>query len=1681
MAVAVENAEKDTILQPVLPKPDKPVEIVDTSGQEAAKAIREGTAAIEEATTIPPSVPGSGTAGELLKAPGKALGRAGILDVPVDSRTGADVQYAPGETLGKGMTESLETQRGDIDFNTFARLIETGNAPSVAGVSNETLAQMLKTARDPNNMQSQRAQKQLEGLLANYNITKPKTSLTAFGTGQFVPTIEAMEQAAEGDTAQIDAQRTQHGYESAVMRSIRGRLNVEGMDPRDIGVIEEELLGGITTNELGSLLITKFDEQMFSGAAFFAGDMILDIVPMAIATAVETGLYNIGNTFLPDTVRDKDLDEVWNEWRPIGEAMRESYRQLILDPMGVQLLHENMNDIIVERVERRFADDPERAREILYPVLLNPDTLTPLTDSTGAPLRSKNPREFVSQDQAALIATESYNTLADSKQWFAATIDTVTIVAPLLRGRVKKSKKELEKVNARIDELTKGDEELAGILASMSTGEKIAYLQADNKLGKFNFKLVSEALDFDAADAGSRRIIDEIAKVEKDKADLLKKHNLKGGSSILPAALKADIQDLDRRQALLQNQLFLSKLQMHGRPVLRSTITTALPLSTVQYLSGEYLTGFLGGGDRIAAEGMGALAYFVAGPNSIIGLGGLGRLGAYANYKFAGDIVGASAARIESFLNIGADFILDNPNLFTGTLTDTDLRTYIKRLESERGSRLSYKEYRSLQYVKKLASVLDDESRGMVLNSIETYKKLQKRIVGAMPVEKQGQALKVFQESFATMSNLGWMRSAQALALSKVSVVSLSSEKSVKEAAAAAEMMNKNITQANFGIQNLKRMLKENIFDPDDAEFIENYIDTMQKAVDLAGADADRSAAILGDRIEEIVTLGVSDPSIPINGQVIDRLIDVGFDVQQGIKESLDRGSYYNRARANVNEALVARADALRQSRGTRDDLLERARTAEVTLLNHLDSAQDQARVGFISLDKEFAQEGKTVDVADMITEMFSFMGDAEFGKPVSSAQIRDFFSEESEVFKGKFGSRVREVFENMARRTMDRFTEEDLQNLLSHHRTKFDENGNVREHFISENASLMDVIGFKLSRGEFKAFKATPQEVMLVVSAFHDYAIANKNPQLARLYHGYADKAAEIVAKQHPEFANKWQAAADTYKTLWFDRFYRHDGPVNKVRRAQISGQFGTKAQREQAFDEEVSLFGELFSYGYKANADPITFLNPLIKRFQAALKPGASDVQRGELQSMMHQLIAEIGDRDVDGNIFFDAGDEDSMKRLFAFKRSMEELFYDVWAADVVKKLDDTTPFRVGAVSEGARTVQNEIKRMQETGGYYLEFMDMDNVAFVEESATVMIKNPKGRDYEVKIFDLEGIVSEERSIERLITTNEKYRDEAVGHLQNFAKKVDSQVESVKKRDKAADAGMRQLLRGSKVKSGSDFATTYLINGTTKGIAALKEKARVALSGNNPDKTTVDIDGVEFEIDEVIDLGIKKLLVDALQEVGGLQAQPGNVVYSFFGNESVGLTYTKPGELLKLLDNEKAYNNIAEILDEDHAQYIKDIAQYMNMKNTSLDFDPRLEGIVKPFGVNSLISRAFNIRRGMVSPQYVAAEIAVAVASQAGIDMMKLAAVDENAAALMHRFIEFPKDMTKKELDTFSAQITTFLVSEAAYLGLNFEELVINMGENFVEAGVVAATTVSEGIDLFDFGGDEQEPQQGN
>ena len=66
-----------------------------------------------------------------------------------------------------------------------------------------------------------------------------------------------------------------------------------------------------------------------------------------------------------------------------------------------------------------------------------------------------------------------------------------------------------------------------------------------------------------------------------------------------------------------------------------------------------------------------------------------------------------------------------------------------------------------------------------------------------------------------------------------------------------------------------------------------------------------------------------------------------------------------------------------------------------------------------------------------------------------------------------------------------------------------------------------------------------------------------------------------------------------------------------------------------------------------------------------------------------------------------------------------------------------------------------------------------------------------------------------------------------------------------------------------------------------------------------------------------------------------------------------------------------------------------------------------RIGGMVRGISNNEIISRAFNLARGMVSPTYVGAEIAFRLASNAGIEMLQLAGSSREASRLMKQMLE--------------------------------------------------------------------------
>ena len=132
--------------------------------------------------------------------------------------------------------------------------------------------------------------------------------------------------------------------------------------------------------------------------------------------------------------------------------------------------------------------------------------------------------------------------------------------------------------------------------------------------------------------------------------------------------------------------------------------------------------------------------------------------------------------------------------------------------------------------------------------------------------------------------------------------------------------------------------------------------------------------------------------------------------------------------------------------------------------------------------------------------------------------------------------------------------------------------------------------------------------------------------------------------------------------------------------------------------------------------------------------------------------------------------------------------------------------------------------------------------------------------------------------------------------------------------------------------------------------------------------------------------------------------------------------------------------DNIKQIFEEflgvDHTRYLDDISDLLaKEKAASMNVD-KINGILRPMGDNEIISRAFNLARGMVSPTYVGAEIALRIASGAGVDMVRMAAGSKEASRLMAKMLKYPEKLNKVELGRMSILIQDFLVTELANMG---------------------------------------------
>ena len=124
-------------------------------------------------------------------------------------------------------------------------------------------------------------------------------------------------------------------------------------------------------------------------------------------------------------------------------------------------------------------------------------------------------------------------------------------------------------------------------------------------------------------------------------------------------------------------------------------------------------------------------------------------------------------------------------------------------------------------------------------------------------------------------------------------------------------------------------------------------------------------------------------------------------------------------------------------------------------------------------------------------------------------------------------------------------------------------------------------------------------------------------------------------------------------------------------------------------------------------------------------------------------------------------------------------------------------------------------------------------------------------------------------------------------------------------------------------------------------------------------------------------------------------------------------------------------------IFDDKHIEYLEDLGDFMRMASGAANVKYGVEGVVRNISPNELISRAFNLARGMVGLPYVGAELAARLAMGKNIELIGLAIRNKEAADIMNTMMETPEKLTLDQVKKFGTLLKAHVAQELLKQGI--------------------------------------------
>tara|TARA_Y100001938_G_C8100312_1_gene441179 strand:- start:56 stop:4945 length:4890 start_codon:yes stop_codon:yes gene_type:complete len=1286
-----------------------------------------------------------------------------------------------------------------------------------------------------------------------------------------------------------------------------------------------------------------------------------------------------------------DFTDAWEASKDLRDDWKKAHLETF-KYVGGELLSDQVNTMIIEELENQIDKPGGITRERF-------NELTQITDADGNVIGQ---REFVDRTQAEELLFASINQLGGSKRFFMIYLENILGMSSLAKLSGVTGKLALKKLEGKIEKLR----------PTKLTKDRYKGLSLKQKADRI--RLEGEKFDlntkFQEVGFGQRKVSETLQRLRTQKEKLIDDRAKTVKGSLEYKKLTNEINTI--RGKLFRNYTYT----LGAYPIFKEGLAISAPASITQFLAAEYLTS---GDDPLldyySAQGLGAIAYALGGRYvTKVGVNVVTNIGSLVTGKAP-----TLHNTMSSILSLGSII----PGVPKQLFLDGNIVKFEEFLKSK-GQRLNRKQRRAIEYVFKLAENMSDENMELVLDSITNYANLEKSIIKSFKGDPamQREVEESLRTPFASLTSLGWLRGLAETSKTNVDLADIASLKNVDGMTESMLEQEKMIMLGNRAVENLKSKLAAKGIDFKTNEQVEKIVRGIETALQKAQTELIKDQTKASVLVEDALSTILKDPeATDFTSKEFESLINAGVKLGMKLEPDLKRGEVIERLMNKVHKSLIQRANTMKENRldvnyKKKVDVLTEDLMESILLRSY-----SNAKIGYKEFDKAMEAEGKTVNVLPLLKSLIQKRSELETVK----TPLSKYFTAEGKFLEGPLAKTLRGSLKEMGVRTLrSKFSESTINKLITLHRqpTIIDpvtKKEVINTKFISENADELDIAMFYSESGDdtFDAFLALPSEVMDVQAAFKNYAFRTNNVELSREVRAFESEIDDLITNAAGELRDMQQNAKDIYRSNIFDRLRDGKGPLSVYNKSKsdVIPLKTTKGQKRD-IDTRATFTKET----------PSQLFSPFIQKINRYVKDPDNELLIQDIIADSKRIFTQLSDRKNFQEVF-DMDNPSSADAFNVTKEIINETVYTNWADKIVKSIETVSP-------------RGKIILDQRGGGYDFDKLDIEKLNELSALTNVtVIRN--GIEGQEPLIDFAKMISDEKDIVKQMKRHTILQD-AYGKFKN---KIEARLKAVNRGEqqlKALENNYRAKLREfGKYKSPKQFFEKYVEQGDLTGILELKSDL-LALGAKDLKKYEKDIDNV-----------ITKLVLEGLLQKGDRSIAKNKFLSKIEGGKSVVYEYKNPEEIVAAIENPNTRKILNEVMSQDHIRDLKNIMKYL--KDASPDVEKAsiftVEGRRRvKFSITEILSRVYNLARGMVSPAYVGSEFAVRVALNASQDMVKMAAGDPDAARVLSDILLYPENMNRVKLDEFDILITDFLVTELArlnittiqeYVGLKGEE----------------------------------------